>query len=118
MPESERRDITRMADNCRRMEARHGAEAAQEFLPHIHDDLQAKVRGFLAGLKSRAAEPAASAAARTPAGKRRHALAAEAERRPGEAISTQIKPDKNEAALKRCLEHHAEIQALEGGACA
>jgi uncharacterized protein len=55
----ERHDITRMLDHGRLIEKKYGIEAAQEFVQHIHDDLQCKFRDFVQTLKARSAELAA-----------------------------------------------------------
>jgi uncharacterized protein len=52
----ERHDVTRMVDYSRLMESSYGAEAAQELVQHIHDDILCKFQGFIETLKQRAGE--------------------------------------------------------------
>ena len=52
----ERHDITRMVDLANLIESRHGGEAAQELVQHIHDDMQNKFSEFKAMLRRRAKE--------------------------------------------------------------
>ena len=49
----ERHDITRMVDHSRLLEKKYGTEAVQEFVQHIHDDVQCKFRDFIQTLKTR-----------------------------------------------------------------
>lgn len=105
----ERHDITRLVDFCRLIESRHGAEAAQEFIQHIHDDLQAKLHGFVAALKSRASELSASAAAGTPAADLLNTLVAQTEARIGEILAYfGIAPGK-QVRLYRISEDDVEL---------
>jgi uncharacterized protein len=52
----ERHDITRMVDLANLIESRHGGEAAQELVQHIHDDMQNKFGDFKGMLRRRAKE--------------------------------------------------------------
>ncbi len=40
----ERHDVTKMVDYTRMIESKYGVEAAQEFVQHIHDDIQCKFK--------------------------------------------------------------------------
>jgi uncharacterized protein len=76
----ERHDITKMVDLSRLMEAKYGTQAAQEFIQHIHDDIQCKFRDFIATLKRRAGELAKADTTLETEGCGLHTLVAEAER--------------------------------------
>jgi uncharacterized protein len=52
----ERHDVTKMVDYTNLMESRYGVEAAQEFVQHIHDDIQCKFKDFIGTLKKLAGE--------------------------------------------------------------
>jgi uncharacterized protein len=75
----ERHDITRMLDHGRLIEKKYGAEAAQEFVQHIHDDVQCKFRDFIQTLKTRSTELSAGSGSGDPVARRFDTLVSEAE---------------------------------------
>ena len=75
----ERHDVTKMVDYSNLMESKYGIEAAQEFVQHIHDDIQCKFRDFIGTLKKRAGELSEDQTANEPIGSRLNALVSETE---------------------------------------
>lgn len=75
----ERHDVTKMVDYSNLMGSKYGVEAAQEFVQHIHDDIQCKFRDFIGTLKKRAGELSEGNTANEPIGSRLNTLVSEAE---------------------------------------
>jgi len=75
----ERHDITRMVDHGRLLEKKHGTEAVQEFVQHIHDDVQCKFRDFIQTLKTRSRELSGGSSSNDPVERRFDTLVSEAE---------------------------------------
>ncbi len=75
----ERHDITKMVDYTRMIESTYGVEAAQEFVQHIHDDIQCKFKDFIGTLKKRAGELSSGDTAKDSVGSKLNTLVSEAE---------------------------------------
>jgi uncharacterized protein len=75
----ERHDVTRMVDYTRLIESKYGVEAAQEFVQHIHDDIQCKFKDFIGTLKKRAGELSSGDTTQAPAGSKLNTIVSEAE---------------------------------------
>ncbi len=75
----ERHDVTKMVDYSNLMEAKYGVEAAQEFVQHIHDDIQCKFRDFIGTLKKQAGEVSNGDTSKEQLGSRLNTLVSEAE---------------------------------------
>jgi uncharacterized protein len=75
----ERHDVTKMVDYTRLIESKYGVEAAQEFVQHIHDDIQCKFKDFIGTLKKRAGELSSGDATQAPAGSKLNTIVSEAE---------------------------------------
>jgi uncharacterized protein len=75
----ERHDVTKMVDYTNLMESKYGVEAAQEFVQHIHDDVQCKFRDFIGTLKKHAGELSSSDTAKEPVESKLNTLVSEAE---------------------------------------
>jgi len=68
-----------MVDYTRMIESKYGVEAAQEFVQHIHDDIQCKFKDFIGTLKKRAGDLSNRDTAEIPAGSKLNTLVSEAE---------------------------------------
>jgi len=75
----ERHDVTKMLDYTRMIESKYGVEAAQEFVQHIHDDIQCKFKDFIGTLKKRAGELSNGDTTQALAGSKLNTLVSEAE---------------------------------------
>jgi uncharacterized protein len=75
----ERHDVTKMLDYTRLIESKYGLEAAQEFVQHIHDDIQCKFKDFIGTLKKRAGELSNGDTTQAPAGSKLNTIVSEAE---------------------------------------
>jgi uncharacterized protein len=75
----ERHDVTRMVDYTRLIESKYGVEAAQEFVQHIHDDIQCKFKDFIGTLKKRAGELSSGDTTQAPAESKLNTIVSEAE---------------------------------------
>jgi uncharacterized protein len=75
----ERHDVTKMVDYTQMIESKYGVEAAQEFVQHIHDDIQCKFKDFIGALKKRAGELSNGDTAKEPVGSKLNTLVSEAE---------------------------------------
>ena len=75
----ERHDVTKMVDYTRMIESKYGVEAAQEFVQHIHDDIQCKFQDFIGTLKKRAGEMSNGDTTQVTVGSKLNTLASEAE---------------------------------------
>jgi uncharacterized protein len=75
----ERHDITKMVDYTRMIESKYGVEATQEFVQHIHDDIQCKFKDFIGTLKKRAGELSNGDTEKDRVGSKLNTLVSEAE---------------------------------------